>query len=41
MSERRDKEEKKEADDFTGIAKFIPFYPNLTDPMFSYNLARK
>lgn len=41
MSERRDGEEKKEPDNFTEIAKLIPFYPPLTDPRFAYNLARK
>ena len=41
MSERKDEEEKKRTENFTEIAKLIPFYPNLTDPWFAYNLARK
>ena len=32
MSERKDEEEKKRTENFTEIAKLIPFYPNLTDP---------
>ena len=41
MSERKDEEEQKRSENFTEIAKLIPFYPNLTDPWFAYNLARK
>ena len=35
------KSESEKTEEFTEIAKFIPFYPNLTDPNFAYNLARK
>ncbi len=41
MSKRSDGEGKKDPDNFTEIAKLIPFYPPLTDPRFAYNLARK
>ena len=27
--------------EFNQISNFIPFYPDLTDPNFSYNIARK
>ena len=41
MSERSDKEEKTGSENFTELANLIPFYPNLTNPRFAYNLARK